>query len=105
MPCSCASAKPSGGEVSVIELTGSGRPPLYRHDFEETFYLIEGELTFQLGDKRITRRARTGHRPARRAAYLGLVRNHHRRCPARRVRRGRVRPLRDNANARREPRP
>jgi mannose-6-phosphate isomerase-like protein (cupin superfamily) len=40
-------------EVSVIEsavppdFTG---PPLHHHDFDETFYLIEGELTFQLRD-------------------------------------------------------
>jgi quercetin dioxygenase-like cupin family protein len=47
----------SGGEVAVVELTGSGSPPLHRHDFDETFYLLEGELTFQLGDERFTRRA------------------------------------------------
>jgi quercetin dioxygenase-like cupin family protein len=47
----------SGGEVAVVELTGSGSPPLHRHDFDETFYVLEGQLTFQLGDERITRRA------------------------------------------------
>jgi hypothetical protein len=44
----------SGGVVSVIEsgsLPGFGGPPLHRHDFDETFYVIEGELTFQLGDE------------------------------------------------------
>jgi len=25
-------------------------PPLHHHDFDETFYVLEGELTFQLGD-------------------------------------------------------
>jgi quercetin dioxygenase-like cupin family protein len=44
----------SGGVVSVIEsgsLPGFGGPPLHHHDFHETFYVIEGELTFQLGDE------------------------------------------------------
>jgi hypothetical protein len=38
----------------VIEsgsLPGFGGPPLHHHDFDETFYVIEGELTFQLGDE------------------------------------------------------
>ena len=44
------------GQVAVVELTGGGRPPLHHHDFDETFYVIEGELTFQLGDDLVTRR-------------------------------------------------
>jgi quercetin dioxygenase-like cupin family protein len=44
------------GVLALVELTGGGRPPLHRHDFDETFYVLEGELTFQLGDKRLTRR-------------------------------------------------
>jgi quercetin dioxygenase-like cupin family protein len=47
----------SGGHVAVVELTGQGRPPLHRHDFDEAFYVLEGELTFQVGDDRLTRRA------------------------------------------------
>src|SRR5215813_2715302 len=47
----------SGGHLAVVELTGGGRPPLHRHDFDETFYVLEGELTFQLGDDLVTRRA------------------------------------------------
>jgi quercetin dioxygenase-like cupin family protein len=50
----------SGGEVSVIEscsLPGFGGPPLHHHDFDETFYVIKGELTFQLGDELFTRKA------------------------------------------------
>jgi quercetin dioxygenase-like cupin family protein len=53
-------AEQSGGEVSVIEsgsLPGFGGPPLHHHDFDETFYVIEGELTFQLGDELFTRKA------------------------------------------------
>jgi mannose-6-phosphate isomerase-like protein (cupin superfamily) len=50
----------SGGAVSVIgsgSLPGFGGPPLHHHDFDETFYVIEGELTFQLGDELFTRKA------------------------------------------------
>jgi quercetin dioxygenase-like cupin family protein len=32
-------------------------PALHRHDFDELFYVAEGELTFQVGDERVTRRA------------------------------------------------
>ena len=43
----------SGGEVSVIETapTPGVGPPLHHHDFDETFYVMEGELTFQLRDE------------------------------------------------------
>lgn len=47
----------SDGHVAIVELTGGGRPPLHKHDFDETFYLLEGELTLQLGDEVFTRRA------------------------------------------------
>src|SRR5215208_192918 len=50
----------SAGEISVIEsgfLPGFGGPPLHHHDFDETFYVIEGELTFQLGDELSSRKA------------------------------------------------
>ncbi len=47
----------SDGHLAVVELTGGERPPLHRHDFDETFYILEGELTFQLGEERVTRRA------------------------------------------------
>ena len=47
----------SDGQVAVVELGGGGRPPLHHHYFDETFYLLEGELTFQLGDDVFTRRA------------------------------------------------
>jgi mannose-6-phosphate isomerase-like protein (cupin superfamily) len=45
-------------QVSVIENlvpAGWGRPPLHHHDFDETFYVLEGELTFQLGEEIFTR--------------------------------------------------
>ena len=44
----------SGGEVAVIENSTPGRwsgPPLHRHDFDEAFYVLEGELTFQRGEE------------------------------------------------------
>ena len=47
----------SDGHVAVVELSGGGRPPLHRHDFDETFYVLEGELTFRLGNDLVTRRA------------------------------------------------
>ena len=47
----------SGGHVAIGELTGGARPPLHCHDFDETFYLLEGELTFQLREAIVTRRA------------------------------------------------
>ena len=50
----------TAGEVSIIALGNSaGRqgPPLHHHDFDEAFYVLEGELTFQLGDELFTRGA------------------------------------------------
>jgi quercetin dioxygenase-like cupin family protein len=32
-------------------------PPLHHHDFDELFYVVEGELTFQIRDAVVTRRA------------------------------------------------
>ena len=40
----------SGGQVSAIENAvpaGWGGPPLHHHDFDEAFYVLDGELTFQ----------------------------------------------------------
>jgi quercetin dioxygenase-like cupin family protein len=48
------------GVVSAVEVSsdpGFAGPPLHRHDFDEAFYVIEGELTFQLGDDVFTRKA------------------------------------------------
>jgi quercetin dioxygenase-like cupin family protein len=49
----------SDAQVSVIETgppPGAG-PPLHHHDFDEAFYVLEGELTFQLRDELVTARA------------------------------------------------
>ena len=50
----------SAGHVSVMENVVSARsagPPLHTHDFDEAFYMLEGELIFQVEDERFTRRA------------------------------------------------
>src|SRR5688500_4828311 len=48
----------SRGDVAVIEIGASPErkgPPLHHHDFDEAFYMLEGELTFQLNDELFTR--------------------------------------------------
>ena len=50
----------SDAVVSAVEVSsgpGFDGPPLHRHGFDEAFYVIEGELTFQLEDEVFTRRA------------------------------------------------
>ena len=50
----------SGGRVSVIDNVVPARakgPFLHRHDFDEAFYMLEGELTFQVEDELVTARA------------------------------------------------
>jgi EmrB/QacA subfamily drug resistance transporter len=45
------------GEVAIVEITvpaGWGGPPLHHHDFDEAFYVLAGELTFQVGDELVT---------------------------------------------------
>lgn len=42
------------GQVSMIDSVmpaGAAGPPLHKHDFDEAFYVIEGDLTFQLEDE------------------------------------------------------
>jgi quercetin dioxygenase-like cupin family protein len=46
----------TAGQVSAIENTLPPRwagPPLHRHDFDEAFYVLDGELTFELAGERI----------------------------------------------------
>jgi mannose-6-phosphate isomerase-like protein (cupin superfamily) len=53
-------AEQTSDQVSVIENRVPARwggPPLHHHDFDEAFYVLEGELTFQLGDEVFTRTA------------------------------------------------
>jgi quercetin dioxygenase-like cupin family protein len=48
------------GQVSAIQNTlpaGFGGPPLHHHEFDEAFYVLEGELELQVGETRTTARA------------------------------------------------
>ena len=50
----------SGGQVSMIEIVvpaHNAGPPLHTHDFDEAFYMLEGELIFQVEDELMTKRA------------------------------------------------
>ena len=49
----------TGGQVSVTEITvpPGGGPPLHTHDFDEAFYMLEGELVFQVEDTLVTKGA------------------------------------------------
>jgi quercetin dioxygenase-like cupin family protein len=53
-------AEQSDSAVSVVESTmsaGAPGPPLHSHDFDEAFYVLDGELTFQLGHREATAKA------------------------------------------------
>jgi mannose-6-phosphate isomerase-like protein (cupin superfamily) len=48
----------SGGRVCLMDNVVPARtagPPLHHHDFDEAFYVLEGEATFRVGDDLITR--------------------------------------------------
>jgi quercetin dioxygenase-like cupin family protein len=50
----------TGGHVSVTEIVvppHSAGPPLHTHDFDEAFYLLEGELIFQVEEALVTKGA------------------------------------------------
>jgi quercetin dioxygenase-like cupin family protein len=50
----------SGEQIAVMDNTvsaGFPGPPLHHHAFDETFYVLDGELIFQLGEELFTRRA------------------------------------------------
>jgi quercetin dioxygenase-like cupin family protein len=50
----------SGGQVAIVENRLPPQwagPPLHKHDFDEGFYVLEGELTFQVGDVVAVKRA------------------------------------------------
>jgi len=47
----------SNGEVAMISSgvpAGFPGPPLHTHDFDEAFYVLEGELTFEVAGERAT---------------------------------------------------
>ena len=45
------------GAMDNVVGAGVDGPPLHHHDFDELFYVLDGELTFQLGRDVVTRRA------------------------------------------------
>jgi quercetin dioxygenase-like cupin family protein len=50
----------TGGHVSVTEIVvppHTAGPPLHTHDFDEAFYMLEGELIFQVEDTLSTKTA------------------------------------------------
>jgi quercetin dioxygenase-like cupin family protein len=49
----------AGGQVSVTEIVvpPHAGPPLHTHDFDEVFYVLEGELIFQVDDALVTKGA------------------------------------------------
>jgi len=50
----------TGGQMSVTEIVvppHSGGPPLHTHDFDEAFYMLAGELIFQVDDALVTKAA------------------------------------------------
>jgi mannose-6-phosphate isomerase-like protein (cupin superfamily) len=47
----------SSGRTGIVESVmppGVAGPPLHEHDFDEAFYVLEGELTFYLGGDLVT---------------------------------------------------
>src|ERR671930_2015973 len=53
-------SRETGGDVSVTESVApahSAGPPLHTHDFDEAFYMLEGELIFQVDDALVTKGA------------------------------------------------
>jgi quercetin dioxygenase-like cupin family protein len=61
------SGEETNGKFSLIDMfiPPGGGPPPHRHDFEETFILLEGEIeaTFR-GEKRVVKAGETIHIPA-----------------------------------------
>jgi uncharacterized cupin superfamily protein len=60
MPDVLLRSEESDGVVSIVDNTVPANWPgpfLHKHDFDEAFYVLEGELTFQVEDAVITKRA------------------------------------------------
>ena len=60
MPDVLLRSEESDGVVSIVDNTVPANWPgpfLHKHDFDEAFYVLEGELAFQVEDALITRRA------------------------------------------------
>ncbi len=60
MPDVLLRSEESDGVLSIIDNTVPANWPgpfLHKHDFDEAFYVLEGELSFQVEDAVITKRA------------------------------------------------
>ena len=60
MPDVLLRSEESDGVVSLVDNRVPANwpgPYLHRHDFDEAFYVLEGELVFQVEDQLITKRA------------------------------------------------
>ena len=60
MPDVLLRSEESDGVLSIIDNTVPANWPgpfLHKHDFDEAFYVLEGELVFQVEDALITKRA------------------------------------------------
>ena len=60
MPDVLLRSEESDGVVSIIDNTVPANWPgpfLHKHDFDEAFYVLEGELVFQVEDAVVTKRA------------------------------------------------
>ena len=66
----------SGGHVALCENVAPPRwpgPPLHHHDFDEAFYVLEGELIFQVDDALVTKGAGELAFAPRNVAHARLV--------------------------------
>ena len=43
--------------TEIVVPPGGAGPPLHKHDFDEAFYMLNGELIFQVEDALVTKRA------------------------------------------------
>lgn len=62
----------TGGRYALIDMLvppGAG-PPLHRHDYEEVFHVVEGEVELTFRAETVTARGSDGQRPGQRAARV-----------------------------------
>jgi quercetin dioxygenase-like cupin family protein len=60
MPSVLLRSEEIDGRMAIVESVipaGAKGPPLHRHDFDETFYIAEGEVTFQVQERVFTAKA------------------------------------------------
>jgi hypothetical protein len=56
-------------QVHLVELEGSGQPLHIHHNADETFYVVNGQLSIVVGDQRIEAGPVVAGEPAPEAAY------------------------------------